>query len=111
VVYVFTEGRYVLELYLRAVAVEDAEEEGFRFIREGERDPAGEVVSVLAWELFVLLLVLVEAVEAVEVEEEEDAVDTFDWDRTEGFILVWFRCEEDRISITPSSSSSSGDPV
>ena len=62
VVYVLEEGRYVLELYLRAVAVED-DGEGFRFNREGERDPAGEVVSVLA---------------EVEVEEEEDAVDTFD---------------------------------
>lgn len=63
---------------------------------------------MLAWELFVLLLLVV-LVEAVDVEEEEDAVDTFDWDRTGGFVLVWFRCEEDRISITSSSSSSSGD--
>jgi hypothetical protein len=72
-VYVF-EGRYVLELDLRAVAVEEDEGDGLRFVRQGDKDPAGEVVSVLAWELLVLLLV----VEDVEVEEEEDAVDTFD---------------------------------
>ena len=85
-VHVFTEGRNVLELYLRAVAVEK-HEEVFRLIRAGERDPAGEVVSLLVWELLVLLLLVV-LVEAVEVEEEEDAVDTFDWDRIKDFVLV-----------------------
>lgn len=73
VVYVF-KGRYVLELDVRAVAVEEDEGEGLLFVRQGDKDPAGEVVSVLTWELLVLLLV----VEAVEVEEEEDAVDAFD---------------------------------
>ena len=73
VVYVF-EGRYVLGLDLRAVAVEEDDGEGLRFVRQGDKDPEGEVVSVLARELLVLLLV----VEAVEVEEEEDVVDTFD---------------------------------
>ena len=64
------EGRYVLELDLRAVAavaVED-EGEGLRFDRQGDKDPAGEVASLV----LVLLLVV------VEVDEEEDAVDTFD---------------------------------
>ena len=72
-VYVF-EGRYVLELDLRAVAVEEDEGEGLRFVRQGDKDPAGEVVfvvSVLARELLLPL-------SAVEVEEEEDALDTFD---------------------------------
>ena len=70
-VYVF-EGRYVLELDLRAVAVDEDEGEGLRFVRQGDKDPAGDVESVvLARELLVLLL-------AVEVEEEEDALDTFD---------------------------------
>lgn len=63
-VYVF-EGRYVLELDLRAVALEEDEGEGLRFVRQGDNDPAGEVASLV----FVLV---------VEVEEEDDAVDTFD---------------------------------
>ena len=45
-VYVF-EGRYVLE---RAVAVEEDDGEGLRFVLQGDKDPAGEVVSVLTWE-------------------------------------------------------------
>ena len=61
-----------MEVDLRAVAVEEDEGEGLRFVRQGDKDPAGEVVSVLARELLVLLLVV-----AVEVEEEEH-VDTFD---------------------------------
>ena len=66
-VYVF-EGRYALEVGLRAVAVEEDEGEDLRFVRQGDKDPAGEVASLV----LVLLLVV------VEVEEEEDAVDTFD---------------------------------
>lgn len=55
----------MLELDLRAVALEEDEGEGLRFVRQGDNDPAGEVASLV----FVLV---------VEVEEEEDAVDTFD---------------------------------
>ena len=62
------EGRYILELDRRAVAVEEDEGEGLRFVRHGDKDPEGEVASLV----LVLLLVV------VEVEEEEDAVDTFD---------------------------------
>ena len=58
----------MLEPDLRAVAVEEDEGEGLRFVRQGDKDPAGEVASLV----LVLLLVVVEA------EEEEDAVDTFD---------------------------------
>ena len=96
------EGRYALELDLRAVAVEVDEGEDLRFVRQGDKDPPGEVVS-LATELPILLLVV------VEVEEDDDAVDTFDCDRKK--VLVWFRCEGDRISIMPSSSSSTVIPA
>jgi hypothetical protein len=54
-VYVF-EGRYVLELDLRAVAVEDDEGEGLRLGRQGDKDPAGEVASLV----LALLVVVVE---------------------------------------------------
>ena len=57
-IYVF-EGRYELELDLRAVEVEEDEGEGLRFVRQGDKDPEGEVVS-LTRELLVLLLVVVE---------------------------------------------------
>ena len=40
----------MLELLLRAVEAEEDEGEGFRSDREGEKDPVGEVVSVLACE-------------------------------------------------------------
>ena len=91
-----------MELDLRAVAVEEDEGEGLRFVRQGDNDPAGEVVSVPAREILVLLL--------VEVEEEED-VDAFDSDRNKVLVSIWFRCEEDRISIMPSSSSSTTAPA